>query len=186
MTIKEILAEAKTRMDKSIVALENNLQAIRAGRANPRLLDRISVDYYGTPTPLNQVAAVSTPDPRTLTIQPWDASILKEIEKAIQMSDLGINPQNDGRLIRLSFPQLTEERRKDLTKQVKKYAEDGKVAVRNIRRDAMDDIKAAKKNSEITEDDQKNLEKELQDLTDKRCKDIDELCGKKEQELMAV
>ena len=175
-----------SKMLKTIEVVKANFASVRAGRANAGVLDRIMVEYYGTPTPLNQVAAVSTPDPRTLTIQPWDATLLKEIEKAIQMSDLGINPQNDGRLIRLSFPQLTEERRKDLTKQVKKYAEDGKVAVRNIRRDAMDDIKAAKKNSEITEDDQKNLEKELQDLTDKRCKDIDELCGKKEQELMAV
>ncbi|MBQ3556415.1 MAG: ribosome recycling factor [Oscillospiraceae bacterium] len=180
------IKEYDSKMLKTIEVVKANFASVRAGRANAGVLDRIMVEYYGTPTPLNQVAAVSTPDPRTLTIQPWDASILKEIEKAIQMSDLGINPQNDGRLIRLSFPQLTEERRKDLTKQVKKYAEDGKVAVRNIRRDAMDDIKAAKKNSEITEDDQKNLEKELQDLTDKRCKDIDELCGKKEQELMAV
>ncbi len=175
-----------SRMLKTIEVVKANFASVRAGRANAGVLDRIMVEYYGTPTPLNQVAAVSTPDPRTLTIQPWDASLLKEIEKAIQISDLGINPQNDGRLIRLSFPQLTEERRKDLTKQVKKYAEDGKVAVRNIRRDAMDDIKAAKKNGDITEDDQKNLEKELQDLTDKRCKDIDELCAKKEQELMAV
>ena len=174
------------RMLKTIEVVKANFASVRAGRANAGVLDRIMVEYYGTPTPLNQVAAISTPDPRTLTIQPWDASLLREIEKAIQVSDLGINPQNDGRLIRLSFPQLTEERRKDLTKQVKKYAEDGKVAMRNIRRDAMDDIKAAKKNSEITEDDQKNLEKELQDLTDKRCKDIDELCAKKEQELMAV
>ncbi|MBE6973051.1 MAG: ribosome recycling factor [Ruminococcaceae bacterium] len=175
-----------SKMLKTIEVVKSNFASVRAGRANAGVLDRIMVEYYGTPTPLNQVAAISTPDPRTLTIQPWDASLLKAIEKAIQTSDLGINPQNDGRLIRLSFPQLTEERRKDLTKQVKKYAEEGKVAVRNIRRDAMDDIKAAKKNSEITEDDQKNLEKELQDLTDKRCKDIDELCVKKEQELMAV
>ena len=175
-----------SKMLKTIDVVKANFASVRAGRANAGVLDRIMVEYYGTPTPLNQVAAISAPDPRTLTIQPWDASLLKEIEKAIQVSDLGINPQNDGRLIRLSFPQLTEERRKELTKQVKKYAEDGKVAVRNIRRDAMDDIKAAKKNSEITEDDQKNLEKELQDLTDKRCKDIDELCAKKEQELMAV
>ncbi len=174
------------RMLKTIEVVKANFASVRAGRANAGVLDRIMVEYYGTPTPLNQVAAISTPDPRTLTVQPWDASLLREIEKAIQVSDLGINPQNDGRLIRLSFPQLTEERRKDLTKQVKKYAEEGKVAVRNIRRDAMDDIKAAKKNSEITEDDQKSLEKELQDLTDKRCKDIDELCAKKEQELMAV
>ena len=174
------------RMDKALDHLNDEFGAVRAGRANAGVLDRILVEYYGTPTPLNQVAAISAPDPRTLVVQPWDATLLKAIEKAIQTSDLGINPQNDGRLIRLAFPQLTEERRKDLTKQVKKYAEDGKVAVRNIRRDAMDDIKAAKKNSEITEDDQKNLEKELQELTDKRCKDIDELCAKKEQELMAV
>ena len=174
------------KMLKTIEHVKADFAAVRAGRANAGVLDRIMVEYYGTPTPLNQVAAIASPDPRTLTIQPWDATLLRAIEKAIQTSDLGINPQNDGRLIRLSFPQLTEERRKELTKQVKKYAEDGKVAVRNIRRDAMDDIKAAKKNSEITEDDQKNLEKELQDLTDKRCKDIDELCAKKEQELMAV
>ena len=175
-----------TRMLKTIEVVKANFASVRAGRANAGVLDRIMVEYYGTPTPLNQVAAISTPDPRTLMIQPWDGNLLKEIEKAIQMSDLGINPQNDGRVIRLSFPQLTEERRKELTKQVKKYAEDGKVAIRNIRREAMDDFKTMKKNSEITEDDQKNLEKDLQELTDKRCKDIDELCSKKEQELMAV
>lgn len=174
------------KMLKTIDVVKSNFASVRAGRANAGVLDRIQVEYYGTPTPLNQVAAISAPDPRTLVVQPWDATLLKAIEKAIQTSDLGINPQNDGRLIRLAFPQLTEERRKDLTKQVKKYAEDGKVAVRNIRRDAMDEIKALKKKSEITEDDQKNLEKELQELTDKRCKDIDELCAKKEQELMAV
>ena len=174
------------KMLKTIDVVKSNFASVRAGRANAGVLDRIQVEYYGTPTPLNQVAAISAPDPRTLVVQPWDATLLKAIEKAIQTSDLGINPQNDGRLIRLAFPQLTEERRKDLTKQVKKYAEDGKVAVRNIRRDAMDEIKALKKKSEITEDDQKNLEKELQDLTDKRCKEIDELCAKKEQELMAV
>ena len=174
------------KMLKTIDVVKANFASVRAGRANAGVLDRIMVEYYGTPTPLNQVASVSAPDPRTLMIQPWDATLLKAIEKAIQTSDLGINPQNDGRVIRLAFPQLTEERRKELTKQVKKYAEEGKVAVRNIRRDAMDDIKAAKKNTEITEDDQKDLEKKLQDLTDKRCKDIDELCAKKEQELMAV
>lgn len=144
------------------------------------------VEYYGTPTPLNQVAAVSSPDPRTLVIQPWDATLLRAIEKAIQTSDLGINPQNDGRVIRLAFPQLTEERRKELGKQVRKYGEEGKVAVRNIRRDAMEDFKKMKKNGELTEDDQKSMEKELQDLTDKRCKDIDDLTAKKEAELMAV
>ena len=173
-------------MKKTIEVVKSNFTAVRAGRANAGVLDRITVEYYGAPTPLNQVANISSPDPRTLTIQPYDMSLLKVIEKAIQTSDLGINPQNDGRLIRLSFPQLTEERRKDLTKQVRKYGEEGKVALRNIRRDAMDEIKKLTKKSELTEDDQKQLEKELQDLTDKRCKDIDELTAKKEKELMAV
>ncbi len=174
------------KMLKTIEVVKANFASVRAGRANAGVLDRISVEYYGTPTPLNQVAAISSPDPRTLVIQPWDGSLLKAIEKAIQTSDLGINPQNDGRVLRLAFPQLTEERRKELTKQVKKYGEEGKVAVRNIRRDAMDEIKKKTKKSEITEDDQKNLEKELQDLTDKRCKEIDELTAKKDKELMAV
>ena len=174
------------KMLKTIEVVKANFASVRAGRANAGVLDRILVEYYGTPTPLNQVAAISSPDPRTLVIQPWDGSLLKAIEKAIQTSDLGINPQNDGRVIRLAFPQLTEERRKDLSKQVRKYGEDGKVAVRNIRRDAMEDFKKMKKNGDITEDDQKQLEKELQDLTDKRCKDIDELTASKEKELMAV
>ena len=174
------------KMLKTIEVVKANFASVRAGRANAGVLDRITVEYYGTPTPLNQVAAISSPDPRTLVIQPWDGSLLKAIEKAIQTSDLGINPQNDGRVLRLAFPQLTEERRKELTKQVKKYGEEGKVAVRNIRRDAMDEIKKKTKKSEITEDDQKNLEKELQDLTDKRCKEIDELTAKKDKELMAV
>ena len=174
------------KMVKTIDVVKANFAAVRAGRANAGVLDRIMVEYYGTPTALNQVAAIASPDPRTLTIQPWDATLLKAIEKAIQTSDLGINPQNDGRVIRLSFPQLTEERRKELTKQVRKYGEEGKVAVRNIRRDAMDEIKKQTKKSEITEDDQKLLEKELQDITDKRCKEIDELTAKKEKELMAV
>lgn len=174
------------RMKKTIEVVKSNFAAVRAGRANAGVLDRITVEYYGAPTPLNQVANVGSPDPRTLTIQPYDMSLLKAIEKAIQTSDLGINPQNDGRVIRLAFPQLTEERRRDLTKQVRKYGEEGKVALRNIRRDAMDDIKKKTKKSELTEDDQKKLEKELQDLTDKRCKDIDDLTAKKEKELMAV
>ena len=174
------------RMQKTIEVVKSNFAAVRAGRANAGVLDRISVEYYGAPTPLNQVANIGSPDPRTLTIQPYDMSLLKAIEKAIQTSDLGINPQNDGRVIRLAFPQLTEERRKELTKQVCKYGEEGKVALRNIRRDAMDDIKKKTKKSELTEDDQKKLEKELQDLTDKRCKDIDDLTAKKEKELMAV
>ena len=174
------------KMLKTIEVVKSNFAAVRAGRANAGVLDRITVEYYGTPTPLSQVAAIASPDPRTLTIQPWDNSLLKAIEKAIQISDLGINPQNDGRLIRLAFPQLTEERRKELTKQVHKYGEEGKVAMRNIRREAMDDFKRAKKDGEITEDDLKQLEKEMQDLTDKRCKDLDELTAKKEKELMAV
>ena len=174
------------RMKKTIEVVKSNFAAVRAGRANAGVLDRITVEYYGAPTPLNQVANIGSPDPRTLTVQPYDMSLLKAIEKAIQTSDLGINPQNDGRVIRLAFPQLTEERRKELTKQVRKYGEEGKVALRNIRRDAMDDIKKKTKKSELTEDDQKKLEKELQDLTDKRCKDIDDLTAKKEKELMAV
>ena len=167
-----------SRMQKTIEVVKSNFAAVRAGRANAGVLDRILVEYYGTPTPLNQVAAISSPDPRTLTIPPWDGTLLKAIEKAIQTSDLGINPQNDGRIIRLSFPQLTEERRKDLTKQVRKYGEEGKVALRNIRRDAMEEFKKQAKKSEITEDDQKQLEKEIQDLTDKRCKEVDELTAK--------
>ena len=174
------------RMLKTIEVVKSNFASVRAGRANAGVLDRITVEYYGAPTPLNQVANIGSPDPRTLTVQPYDMSLLKAIEKAIQTSDLGINPQNDGRVLRLAFPQLTEERRKELTKQVRKYGEEGKVALRNIRRDAMDDIKKKTKKSELTEDDQKKLEKELQELTDKRCKDIDDLTAKKEKELMAV
>ena len=174
------------RMDKALDHLQEEFGAVRAGRANAKVLDRISVEYYGSETPLNGVATISSPDARTLVIQPWDTKLLKDIAKAIQTSDLGINPQNDGKVIRLVFPQLTEERRKDLTKQVHKYGEEGKVALRNIRREAMDEFKKQAKKSEITEDDLKQLEKELQDLTDKRCKDVDELTAKKEQELMAV
>ena len=174
------------KMKKSIESVANDFAAVRAGRANASVLNRIHVDYYGTPTPIQQIASVASPDPRSLVITPWDASALKGIEKAIQESDLGINPQNDGRVIRLVFPQLTEERRKELTKQVKKYGEGGKVAIRNIRRDAMEKFKSMEKKSEITEDDRKDYEKELQDMTEKRCKQIDELTAKKEAELMAV
>lgn len=174
------------KMKKSIDSVAADFAAVRAGRANAAVLDRIMVDYYGTPTPIQQIASIGSPDPRSLVIQPWDASAVKAIQKAIQESDLGINPANDGKVLRLLFPQLTEERRKELTKQVRKYGEEGKVALRNIRRDAMEDFKKKKKASELTEDDLKQLEKELQDLTDKRCKDIDELTAKKEQELMAV
>ena len=174
------------KMGKTIESVKGDFASVRAGRANAGVLDRIQVEYYGTPTPIQQVASISTPDPRTLQIQPWDGSVLKAIEKAIQTSDLGINPQNDGRVIRLAFPQLTEERRVELTKQVRKYGEGGKVAIRNIRRDAMDALKAMEKKSEITEDDRKESEKELQELTDKRCKEIDALTAAKEKELMAV
>ena len=184
--MKEELKVYDVKMQKTVDVVVSDFASVRAGRANASVLDKIAVDYYGSPTPINQVAAISSPDPRSLMIQPWDATLLKAIEKAIQTSDLGINPQNDGRVIRLGVPQLTEERRRDLTKQVKKYGENGKVAVRNIRRDAMDKFKAMQKKSEITEDELKELEKELQDMTDKRCKQIDELTAKKETELMAV
>ena len=184
--MNEILKEYDVKMQKTVDVVIADFAAVRAGRANAAVLDRITVDYYGSATPINQVAAISSPDPRSLLIKPWDSSVLKAIEKAIQTSDLGINPQNDGSSIRLSFPQLTEERRKELTKQVKKYAENGKVAIRNIRRDAMDKLKAKQKKSEITEDDCKEYEKELQDMTDKRCKELDDLAAKKEKELMAV
>ena len=184
--LKEEYKVYEDKMRKSIDSVAADFASVRAGRANASVLDRIMVDYYGSPTPIQQIAAISSPDARTLLISPWDKTAVKSIEKAIQNSDLGINPQNDGRVIRLGFPQLTEERRRDLTKQVHKYGEEGKVALRNIRREAMDEIKKQVKKSEITEDDQKQLEKELQDLTDKRCKEVDELTAKKEQELMAV
>ena len=174
------------RMGKALEHLQEEFDAVRAGRANPKVLDRITVEYYGSETPLNGVATISSPDARTLVISPWDTKLLKDIQKAIQSSDLGINPQNDGRIIRLAFPQLTEERRHELTKQVRKYGENGKVAIRNIRRDAVDYFKDLKKKSEITEDVQKDLEKEIQDITDKRCKEIDVLTAEKEKELMAV
>ncbi len=178
--------EFSRKMDKTLDVLAENFGAVRAGRANAKVLDRITVEYYGSETPLAGVATISSPDARTLVIQPWDAKLLKDIQKAIQLSDLGINPQNDGRVIRLTFPQLTEERRKDLTKQVKKYAEEGKVAMRNIRRDGMDYIKNLKKKSEITEDEQKKAEKDLQDLLDKYIKKVDTALAAKEKELMAI
>ena len=178
--------EFEERMRKSINSVAADFAAVRAGRANASVLDRILVDYYGTPTPIHQIASIGSPDPRTLTIQPWDAGAVKLICKAIQESDLGINPQNDGKVIRLAFPQLTEERRKELVKQIAKYAEGGKVAIRNIRRDAVETFKARKKNSEITEDDMKIAEKDIQKMTDDMCKEIDELLAKKEQELLAV
>ena len=184
--MKVDFTEYARKMDKTLDVLGENFGAVRAGRANAKVLDRISVEYYGSETPLNGVATISSPDARTLVIQPWDTKLLRDIEKAILMSDLGINPQNDGRVIRLNFPQLTEERRKDLTKQVKKYAEDAKVAMRNIRRDGMDYVKNLKKKSEITEDDQKVAEKDLQDLLDKYTKKVDDALAAKEKELMAI
>ena len=162
--MNEICKPYDEKMKKTIEVVKSDFASVRAGRANASVLDRIQVEYYGTPTPIQQVASISTPDPRTLAIQPWDASILRDIERAIQSSDLGINPQNDGRIIRLSFPQLTQERRVELTKQVRKYGENGKVAIRNIRRDAMEDIKKMTKKSELTEDDQKNLERSYKTL----------------------
>ena len=178
--------EYSRKMERTLDHLEEDFDAVRAGRANAKVLDRICVEYYGSETPLNGVATISSPDARTLVIQPWDAKLLKDIQKAILTSDLGINPQNDGRVIRLVFPQLTEERRRDLTKQVKKYAEEAKVAMRNIRRDGMDYVKKLKKNSEITEDDQKKAEKDLQDLLDKYIKRVDTVLAAKEKELMAI
>ena len=178
--------EYSDRMKKTTEVLAAQFAAVRAGRANAAVLDQINVDYYGTPTPIQQIASISSPDPRSLVIQPWDATALKGIEKAIQSSDLGINPQNDGRVIRLAFPQLTEERRKDLAKQVRKYGEEAKVAIRNIRRDAMDRFKKEEKKSEITEDDLKDVEKDLQKLTDDYIKDIDKLTDKKEKELFEI
>ena len=174
------------RMKKSVASVAADFAAVRAGRANASVLDRIMVDYYGTPTPIHQIASIGSPDPRTLTIQPWDAGAVKLICKAIQESDLGINPQNDGKIIRLAFPQLTEERRKDLVKQIAKYAEGGKVAIRNIRRDAVEAFKAQKKNGEITEDDMKIAEKDIQKMTDDMSKEIDALTEKKEKELLEV
>lgn len=180
------LKEFERKMDKTLEVLASDFAAVRAGRANAQVLDRITVEYYGVPTPINQVGTISSPDPRTLVIQPWDTTLLRAIEKAIQVSDLGINPQNDGRVIRLAFPQLTEERRKELTKQVKQYGEAAKVAVRNVRRDAVDYVKKAQKKGELTEDDQKKAEKDIQELTDKFTKRVDEMCAAKEKELMAI
>ena len=176
----------KVKMEKTIEVMKHEFNTIRAGRANVAVLDKITVDYYGAPTPIQQIASVSTPEPRMLAIQPWDASALKLIEKAILASDLGINPTNDGKIIRLLFPQLTEERRRDLTKEVTNMAEGGKVAIRNIRRDAIDHFKKAQKASEITEDELKSLEKDMQDLTDKYVKEVDVESGKKEKELMEL
>ena len=184
--MKELLKNTEEKMNKTVGVLERDYKSIRAGRANASVLDRITVDYYGAPTPIQQMAAVSIPEPRVLMIQPWDASTLKEIEKAILTSDIGINPQNDGRVIRLSFPPLTEERRKEIVKDVHKTAEDSKVAVRNTRRDAIEKLKALKKNNTITEDDVADGEKKIQNLTDKYCKEIDNLAALKEKEILEI
>ena len=184
--ISDLKKNTESRMSKSVDSLTESLQSIRAGRANTSLLDKIYVDYYGQQSPLNQVASLSAPEARLLAIQPWDATLIPEIEKAIQKSDLGITPSNDGKVIRLVIPQLTEERRKDLTKLVGKYAEEAKVSIRNIRRDAMEDIKKAEKSKEISEDDRKTYEEDIQELTDKYIKDIDGVAEEKEKELMEI
>ncbi len=184
--MKTVFETAKTKMGKTVNALVTEYGAIRAGRANPQILDKIQVDYYGTPTPINQLASVSVAEARVLAIQPWDKSVLKAIEKAIQTSDIGINPQNDGSMIRLTFPPLTEDRRKELVKDIQKIAENAKVAARSIRRDCIEKLKAMKKNSEITEDDLKDGEKEIQKITDNIIKEIDEISDKKQKEIMSV
>lgn len=184
--MQEVLTQAESKMKKTLSVLTNEYTTIRAGRANPAVLDKIMVDYYGTPTAVNQLAAISVSEARLLTIQPWDATSVKSIEKAILSSELGINPQSDGKVIRLMFPQLTEERRRDLTKDIAKMSEEAKVAVRSIRRDAIEKLKTMKKNSEISEDDLKLGEKKTQDLTDKYCKEIDGLFDKKQKEIMEL
>ncbi|MDE7362603.1 MAG: ribosome recycling factor [Oscillospiraceae bacterium] len=184
--MKEVIDKTKEKMGKCINALESELGTIRAGRANPTVLDRITVDYYGAPTPVNQMASISVAEARILVVSPYDASQLKAIEKAIQASDLGINPTNDGRVLRIAFPQLTEDRRKELCKQVSKICEESKVAVRNVRRDGMDKIKAKKKANEITEDDVKEAEKNIQKLTDKFIEQIDKIGEEKDKEIMAI
>lgn len=178
--------EVEDKMNRRVEGFSGELKTIRAGRANASVLDKVAIDYYGSMTPVAQVGSISSPEPRMLVIQPWDASVLKEIEKAILKSDIGIAPQNDGKVIRLNFPPLTEERRKELVKQVKKYSEEAKVQVRNVRRDAMESYKAKKKNGEITEDDLKGVEKDIQNLTDKFIKEIEDITASKEKEILDV
>ncbi|QTE72355.1 ribosome recycling factor [Clostridiales bacterium FE2011] len=184
--LQDVINTAKEKMKKSCEVYERDMMSLRAGRANPQLLDRIMVDYYGTPTPINQIGNISSPEPRLLVIAPWEAKMIPQVEKAIQKSDLGLNPSNDGKLIRLVFPELNEERRKDLTKVASKGAEDTKVAIRSIRRDAIEQIKKLKKNSEITEDDQRDAEEDMQKITDKAVKEVDDIFAKKEKEIMEV
>ena len=176
----------KERMEKSIGAFKEKLSEIRAGRANPAILNKVKIDYYGTPTPINQVSGVSVPEARLIVIQPWDVSVLKDIEKAILASDIGLNPNNDGKVIRLAFPELTEERRKELAKEIRKIAEEAKVSIRAIRRDGIDEAKAKQKNSEITEDELKSAETEIQKITDKYIDEIDKILADKEKEIMSV
>ena len=183
---KEAIKSAGEKMDKTIAIIEKDLSTLRAGRANPQILDKITVDYYGTPTQLNQVGNISSPEPRMLVIAPWEPKMISEIEKAIQKSDLGINPSNDGKVIRLVVPELNEERRKELCKQVKKQIEEGKVAIRNTRRDTMDQIKKMKKDSVITEDDMKQAETEMQKVTDAHIKTLDKVGADKEKEIMSI
>ncbi len=183
---KEIISEAKERMGKTRESYKREMQSLRAGRANPQILDRITVDYYGTQTPLNQIGNIAAPEPRMLTITVWDKKAIPLVEKAIQKSDLGLNPSNDGSMIRLIVPELNEERRKELSKVVRKGAEDAKVACRNIRRDAMEQFKKMKKDSEITEDDQRKAEEETQKVTDAAIKEIDKIAAEKEKEIMSV
>ena len=178
--------EMQERMDKTIENLEEKLSEIRAGRANPAILNKVKIDYYGTPTPINQVAGISVPEARMIMIQPWDVSVLKNIEKAIIASEIGINPNNDGKVIRLVFPELTEERRKDLVKEIKKYAEDAKVAVRNARRDGIEKAKTMQKNGELTEDDLKNAENEIKKITDNRIEKIEKIVEAKELDIMSI
>jgi ribosome recycling factor len=178
--------QVEEKMNKRVEGFNAELKTIRAGRANAQVLDKVSIDYYGTQTPIAQVGSISSPEPRMLVIQPWDVSVLKEIEKAILKSEVGVTPQNDGKVIRLSFPPLTEERRKELVKLVKKYSEEAKVQVRNARRDAMDDYKTQKKNGEVTEDELKTIEKDIQALTDKYIKEIDDITAAKEKEILEV
>lgn len=184
--MESVFSLAREKMEKTIASLKYEYNGIRAGRANAAVLDKIQVDYYGCPTPINQMAAISVPEARILAIQPWDASSLSLIEKAIQASDIGINPSNDGRVIRLVFPALTEERRKQISKDVSQFAEEAKVGVRNIRRDCIDKIKAMKKNSEITEDDQKFAEEKIQKITDEFIKKVDEVADAKTKEIMEI
>lgn len=178
--------ELEERMNKTLSVLEENFSEVRAGRANPAILNKISVEYYGVPTPINQVAGISVPEARLIVIQPWDASVLKDIEKAILASDIGLNPNNDGKVIRLSFPELTEERRKELVKDIKKIAEESKVSIRAIRRDGIDEAKEMQKESVITEDELKRAEEQIQKLTDKKIAEIDVILDKKEKEIMSI